>query len=918
MIASKKFSFYLSTLLCLSPLITNQAHAIIGQWRNTNPDGTPWNTPSAWFNFPPNANAYPGQTTTGGDIAVFPQGLLASSVRSPSQPNIYVGTLSLNVGVGRAFQVGPNIIHFLGDASNPTANVNLTSGFIELGLGAPVGTIMLPDSPLFINTRSAIPGGSSLTMRGTFQTIGRPVTFNLRPEVGVTFAGNASGPSPYFVSNGTLTLAAPGTAVAVPGNITANPGGIILIGNGVSNTQFLLTRTNVTLNRGTLNLNGSTGQRFNTLTMFEGGTVINGAGGPSTLRLLNGDTPIRMKEGTIAISNLILQEGGTIAYDASLEGTGHAVLGANDQRMTLDLNGHDVTLAVESGSDAAGNPFDMEFINVDAINGSLTKTLPGRLLLAGNNTISSLSLNAGELIIGRTPGEFTTLGNTIFTVNAGTRLEGFGTLNSTAPNFLVRNSSLVEPGNAAQLGTLTIQGSYLQDPASALLIRAFNRTTSHLIVTNGGVALNGALIVTGTNVNFRNGDRVVVIDNSLGTGISGSFSGFFENITNDLLAKYVITPNQVLLEFFNSPEPEIGAAETAEITLVEGHILNVLSRLRAVRYRSEDYELEPPPAFQTEAEHPRKTISLRKTRTEIYEHIADAEAQEQITAGRFWKKPSDTPASVYIAPLGSWGRVDKINVQEGYKFDSIGGLIGADYAFDRAGVGLFLGYEGLHGTVENTFGTFRLKSAFGELYGTFLPLKNRNLFIDLILGGSRNWYTFNRQSSCFVATGTPKGWEYDAYAGIGYDFNIKKEWRFTPIFGFQYINTSINEFTEDGAFDENLNVGSQRMHSSRTWLGASFGGKLNRNKVVWMPQVRGFWLHEFAPLSHCLTVTSPCYCFCENLRIFTGVRNYGIAGGELRALFGARYNWSLAASYDYLWSNSNHTNYLYGELGYNF
>jgi hypothetical protein len=924
-VRSKRFQFYLTSLLCLSPFISSELYATTGTWRGGIATQT-WTVPTNWETN--GTGTYPGVNPGGGDVARFiaPPRMTTTGITSTSIP-LTLGRIDFNLNFPgdppKTLDFNLTSVTFLQPASlGGIAQIVLTSGipnFRQTGPGFSGSNAFILSSPLVVQVpRDSQPGQTGMTiannMSGPFGA-----TFNLQPNVGVSLTGQNT--VPISVSNGILTLARAGAGgQVIQSSATVNPGGTLRVASGAGGSNQFSTSATVTLNQGTLDLGGSSAQAFDSLTIYHGGTAIGGGNfGPvATLTLFNDTTALSMKEGTFLVPNLVLRNGGAIVYDPTLPGSGSAIIGAEDHVTSIDLGGKDVTLAVGSGSTSIGRHFDLELFDVDVSNGSLTKTQPGTLVFAGNNVVSSFALNGGIVVIGRTAGEFTTLGNSVFTVNAGTRLEGFGTLNSTSPSFTVHNSGIVEPGDAAQLGMLTIQGgSYIQEPGGTLFIRAINRSVSSLVVTGGGVNLNGTLMVTGTGVNFQNGDRVVILDNTQGTGITGTFARFVENITNDLLAKYVVLPNQVVLEFFPSPEPEIGAGETAQITLVEGHTLNVLSRLRAVRTRSDGY-LVSQPEYQTEADHPKKTITLRKSRNLDYKPLATAETQEQITAGKFWKKPFDTPASVYVAPLGSWGRVSKINVQEGYKFDSVGGLIGADYAFDRVGAGLLLGYEGLHGSVEDSFGTFRLKSAFGELYGTFLPLKNRNLFIDLILGGSRNWYTFNRQSSCFVATGTPKGWEYDAYAGLGYDFNIKKEWRFTPIFGFQYINTSINAFTEDGAFDENLEVGSQRMHSSRTWLGASFGGKLNRNKIIWMPEVRGYWQHEFAPLSHCLTVNSPCFCFCENLRIFTGERNYGDLGAELRVLFGQHYNWSLAGAYDYFWSRSSHTNYLYGELGYNF
>lgn len=298
---------------------------------------------------------------------------------------------------------------------------------------------------------------------------------------------------------------------------------------------------------------------------------------------------------------------------------------------------------------------------------------------------------------------------------------------------------------------------------------------------------------------------------------------------------------------------------------------------------------------------------------------APALRPQQIDVGRFWAKPLGLPATVYLVPVGSWGKVDGTQTTQSAKFYTAGGALGADYAFANVGLGAFVGYEWAKGTEACQFGSNHTHTVFAHGYGAWLPLPDRHFFIDFNLGGSRNWYTFYRTIDCLrTATGKPRGWEYDGYLGIGYNIDMRREWRLTPITGIQYTNVRIDGFTETGAEALNHVVDRFKTHSWLSWLGGTFGGKLERNKVIWMPEVSGFWLHEFAGLCHSLTVFSPCFNSCKNEAVLVGDRNYGIAGVKLRLLFGPKYRWIVSGAYDYFWSRHVHTNYLYGSFGMNF
>lgn len=924
MIFFRKWQLTAVSLLCLSS--ASLFGAVEGNWVTPTSGTTQWFNGSSWSSDP----NIPGSTLTGGDIANFFFNSTGQLVlQTNPQQTVVLGTLNLNIGgvTNSTHSFSPTSFEFNSGTLGIPASINLVGGFsVDMG-SVPIFGVTTPitlSSPLLIDIEQSGFLGMYYSITGN-----QPITItgfgDVTPQTG---SGFLQVPANSVVDTGLITLNNVRYELwnnaLIKGNVTVNSGAFLFPHptNGLADNHFSPTTTNVTLDGGTFLINNSPVQSFNSLTIYNAGQAVTGTStvppvGVPGLTLNSSSVALNMKGGSFLIPNLFLPNGGSIAYTPSLPDGGEAIIGG-PEGIFIDLGGHNVSLAIGDGSNALGRVEDMTIRNATIVSGSLTKVLSGTLLFKGPTSIPSLALQQGRVLAGRAPADVMSITSNELTVLPGSALGGFGQLGTGA--MVVTNQGLVEPGSEGLVGTLTIAGDYIQNPNGTLLIKVAGRTADRLTVTGGGVSLcGGTLKVEGNSHSFQNGDRVVVVDNNQGTGICGNFGCFLEHISDDLLVKYVVQPKQIFLEFFPSPEAEIAAVELSQIALIDRHNINLLTRMRSVRDRFVTMEWRDDMALRAENDSLKQPFSLKGRRNDTHGFIAvQPESEKPIRSGSFWKKPAENRSSVYIAPFGSWGDVDPIKVQRGFDFHSYGGLLGGDYAFDSAGIGAFIGYEHLKGDVDCQFGDFKYEMLFGQLYGTFLPLKNRNLFLDLILGGTRNWYTFNRNSDCLVATGKPKGWDWDGYAGLGYDFHFKKEWRLTPIFGFQYIRVQMDGFTEDGACDENLCVASQKLHSSRTWLGGSFGGKLERQSVTWVPEVRGYWQYEFAPLSHCVQVASPCDDFCDNIRIYTGDRNYGIVGAELRALFGHRKNWSLAGAYDYYWSKSTQVNFAYLELGYNW
>ena len=289
-----------------------------------------------------------------------------------------------------------------------------------------------------------------------------------------------------------------------------------------------------------------------------------------------------------------------------------------------------------------------------------------------------------------------------------------------------------------------------------------------------------------------------------------------------------------------------------------------------------------------------------------------ASAGEAIQVGEFRNKQVENPTSIYIAPFGSIGGFETVEYQLGHYFNTIGGLIGADYAFSRAGFGFQAGYVNFDGD-SNKWGDNDQNEVFAYLYGTFLPTPCKKFYVDLSIGGGYNWFELNRKIADTTITGNPHGWNVDAYLETGYDFWYQKM-RFTPKLALQYVYLWISEYQEKKEGPLSFNVSSRSNDSLRSWLGASIGGETQIFSTKFIPSLRAFWVYEFTDLDQKIEAVSPLVGSTQ-LKVYGHQRNSGVVGAEF--VFQGKH-WSFTFDYDFFWNQLLYSNMFYGEIGYNF
>lgn len=916
---------FLVSLCCFSMGILGNLHAVSGEWITSG--GAAWDTvgPSNWRTIAGSGVLFPNAI---GDKA----GFIAIPFMAPgtitSGTSITIQSLYTDPNI-QPFSITftpPRTLTFQGPAGQ---RAQIFSGRVSVGINTPV----ILGSPLEV-----FPGqAGTLSFGSPISGVNIANTFTLNGDVAssVIFSAANSYTGGTIINSGTLNISGAASKTAIPGNLTVNgfPGnlGAITFANTpiVASNQFGPNSV-VTVNGGMFNLTGTT-QTFPRL-MVISGQVGTGAGNlqTSTLNLTGTDGVIQMAGGSISVPTINLPATGAISIQYLPSAT-QANVGSAAQAVNIFLNKNTVDLTVPAGDNTIA---DIDFTNTSFINGSLTKSQNGTALFERNGTIPALTINAGTVQIGLDPsiGNFVTATGPL-QINPLGILQGVGTL--SIDGNAVTNSGIVGPGTELSIGTLTIVGNYAQTATGTLFIQAFKAGTitsptgavtngvDQLTVRNGAVTLDGTLRLEAlVGATFNAGDQIVVIDNALGTGITGTFSSYFANIPDNLCSTIQYNPNQVLILFAASTCPFTPAPPAPSLTNFIGfgnlqfasineHQLQLNRRMLFLRSRLPTYT----ESYATKSSRGEQILLASSDPLIAFAAVADQGYDDQIDVSRFRNNPQCQPFSIYIAPLGSMGDVDRISSQNGFTFHSVGGLVGADYAFTKIGIGAQIGYEHFDAHVDHNWGNFKIDTLFANAYATIAPFSCIPLFLDLTASGGGNWYDIHRKIAGEVAQGTPHGWEWDAYAGLGYDFYFRcNRWRVTPLASIQYIHLHINDFKEHGAGDQNVDVEHESFNSLRSWLGASFGSKIERCNLTLLPEVRGYWLHEFAGTHHHVEVVSAPFGSTAQVQVLGGKRNYGVVGGELRALFAD--NWSLEASYDYYWNPQISTHFLYGELSY--
>ncbi len=866
----------LTSLIALS-LALGELDAINAFWVPTGPGTDSWNVAANWSTNPTIPNSP-------NDVANFvPQPSVSqATIDGPGALTFTIGTLKLQATAnGMPPDVTFDSAMTLKFQATNKAQINVGSGIATYFLRNKIS--LISDLDIFQNNLSStsaftldgvISGANNINYWGPGEMIFGQTTAN-------AYTGTTT------INNGTLNLA--GTAFTIVGPLIVQNTGII----DINQPNQLGPSVNVTVqNQGQFFANGNN-QSCNSMTVSAGIVTMNGG----TMTLTASGVPALILRNGQYDGNLDFPNGGFISCNNTSGGS------STISNAQINLEGN-LNVPIE----VLGGPNNFLTIRETIVtNGTLRKTGTGTLGIGGTiDNYPAFTVAEGILSVGQVT-------ITSITVNPGAFLEGGGVATTSGGIF---NNGTLAPDTQDETGLFIVRGSYNQGATGTLAIDIANSHTGdadQLEVVNGSVSLAGALdvnLISGGVI--QNGDQIVIVDNTSGTGVTGTFATFNSNLPSNVHASLIYNPFSVLLAFDVLSMPTFFNVSSPIFATNDEHNLQMIRRCQFMRSRlsspnrADMYAAEPALGFSTDG----LTASAGKILAS-----APAPKKEQIDVSRFRNTPEGKPVSFYFGPLGSFGKFGNIQSQKGFNYNTAGGIFGGDYAMSWAGIGAEIGYEHVDASVKDHAGSFDIDNVFGRIYSTIAPSSDPHMFLDIAVGMGGQWYNIRRNINDATAEAQTHGWEWDTYFGFGYDAWFDNV-RLTPLLAVQAIDLYIKKYRENSAGADNVVVGHQHRKSLRSDVGMSLGGRLVRESVTWLPEIRGTWQHEFLDHRKKVGIAATGFEATSQVTVFGSSRNYGIIGTEQRFLFADK--WTIAGDYDFQWGKHQHSNNFLFELGVYF
>jgi outer membrane autotransporter protein len=196
---------------------------------------------------------------------------------------------------------------------------------------------------------------------------------------------------------------------------------------------------------------------------------------------------------------------------------------------------------------------------------------------------------------------------------------------------------------------------------------------------------------------------------------------------------------------------------------------------------------------------------------------------------------------IFVTGSGEYVKVgDEDANAPGYRITNGTVILGLDYRLSHDfALGIYGGYEAGRAKL---FGDGRLTMEGGNV-GAFATYFHDGFYVDVAGGGGWNSYDIRRAALLGDAHGRTDGSEVNALGAIGYDWKIGC-FNVGPIASVQYTNVNIDGYTETGSLVP-LEIQDQNEDSLRTTVGLRATYDIKAGSMIFRPEVRAGWLHEF-------------------------------------------------------------------------
>ena len=183
------------------------------------------------------------------------------------------------------------------------------------------------------------------------------------------------------------------------------------------------------------------------------------------------------------------------------------------------------------------------------------------------------------------------------------------------------------------------------------------------------------------------------------------------------------------------------------------------------------------------------------------------------------------------------GKQSTVGTQTGFKLNSKGITLGADYRFEGNHVlGAALGLLKADTDLYAGMGSQDAKGYSLSLYGSYVPVANA--YIDGIVNLGHNSYDSQRlQTAGSFASSSTDGNQFALALSAGYAFN-QGPLTATPYGRIEYIDAKVNGFTENGPADAALTVSDQKVRATTLSLGGQLSYAISTSWGVLLPYAR--------------------------------------------------------------------------------